>query len=260
MSQSEQNNSTPVAFEEENQQAEQFISSGDLPAAARILVSIVEKDPQNARAFNNMGIISWMQKAWHDAYYSFARAVELRPDFSDALVNLFDAALKLRKIDEVTPLFEKAAQLAPESEEINVIHESIKEQGEEIYLSERGLIIGTYNPKIEEADKLVEDGQLYKAMQLYLEVNDTEGASAEAFGGLGVVSYYQKRYKDAFTLFIESIKINPLNADMYLNLIDAAREAGLATEAVQIFKAYLQEFPALEKLQPEFEKLQSSSE
>ncbi len=259
MPNSEQNNSqASFAFEEENRKAEEHISSGDLPAAARILVSVVERDQTNARAFNNMGIISWMQKAWHDAYFSFKRAAELHPDYSDALINLFDAALKLRKIDEIAPMFRKAAELAPENEEVKVISDAITEQGEDIYVSERGLMIGSYNAKIQEADRLVEEGQLYKAMQLYLEVNDTEGPNADAFGGLGVVSYYQERYKDAFTLFVESIKINPLNADMYRNLIDAAREAGLAEEAKKIFETYHKEFPALDPLQPEFERLETS--
>ena len=117
-------------FINENRRAEDFIEAGDLPSAARILVGIVEKDLQNWRAFNNMGIISWDRSAWADAYTSFKHACELKPDYTDALINLFDAALKLRLINDALPLFKKALDTDPKNEEIKAIIEGIEEQGD----------------------------------------------------------------------------------------------------------------------------------
>lgn len=242
-------------FTEENISAEQFIQAGDHTAAARILVSVVEKDPQNWRAFNNMGIISWERSAWEDAYTTFSRACEIKPGYSDALVNLFDAALKLRRVKESLPHFKKALELDPGNEEIAIIVESIESQGDDIYTSERALSIGIYNPQIEEANKLLEDGQLQSAMEKYLAVNDAQGPSSEVFNGLGIISYYQKRYKDAFSLFYESIKLNPLDADTYLNFIDAAKECGYVEDAKKVYELYCKEFPALKKIEDEFNAL-----
>ena len=100
-------------FKEENIKAEEAIASQNLTEAARLLVTVVEKDPENSRAFNNMGIICWTQKKWDDAYSMFLKSVSLRPDYCDALVNLFDAALKLRRINETASYFEKACLLNP---------------------------------------------------------------------------------------------------------------------------------------------------
>ncbi len=245
-------------FINENNQAEDFIEAGDLPSAARILVEIVEKDLENWRAFNNMGIISWDQKAWADAYTSFKHACELKPDYTDALVNLFDAAIKLRLINEALPVFKKALETDPKNEEVAAIIEGIGEQGDEIYVSKRALIVGIFNSRIEEANKMLEDGQLNRAMERYIQVNDEEGPNAEVFNGLGIISFYQKRYKDAFTLFFESIKLNPLDADTYLNFLDAAKECGNLEAAQKLFELNSTEFPELKKIAPEFENIAES--
>ena len=239
-------------FKEENSRAEEAITSGNLSEAAAILVAIVEKDPENPRAFNNMGILSWSQNAWNDAYTMFRKAVTLRPAYTDALVNLFDAALKLRKIREISQLFEDAYAISPEIEEIAVLRESINEQGDEIYRSRRAFAVGVYNPVLEEAKKELESGNLYKAMELFLQVNDKEGPNPEAFCGLGIISYYQERYNDAFVLFSESLKLNPTDQETFLNLLDAARACDRLKDAQDLFAAFRNEFNELAVLDEHF--------
>ncbi len=245
-------------YVEDNKSAEEYINRDDLPSAAKILVDIVEKDPGNWRAFNNMGIISWLKKAWKDAYLMFKRSSELNPYYTDALINLFDAALKIHRVKEILPIFKIAMEKNPGNEEIQIIVEAIETQDEDIYKSERALTIGTYNPNIEEANKLLEEGQLNSAMAKYIEINDKEGPNADAFCGLGIISYYQKRFKDAFTLFYESIKLNPTNTDIYLNFIDAAKECGFVEDAKKVYELYCKEFPAQKKIEDEFEKIAAS--
>ncbi len=232
----------------ENRQAEDYISAGDLPSAAGILVKVVESDPENWRAFNNMGIISWMREAWEDAFTMFKKAVTLRADYADALANLYDAALKLGRAHEVLPLFKRAVEADDSLEEIRILGESIETQGEDVYTSERALQIGRYHPQIDKANGLLEEGKINEAMKVFLEIHDTEGPSAEVFCGLGIVSYYQQRYQDAVSCFVESIKLNPTKKDTFLNLMDAARMCDKVNEAIQIYETCLKEFPSLEEI------------
>jgi tetratricopeptide (TPR) repeat protein len=241
-------------FTEENRRAEELISDSDLPAAAKILVDIIAKDESNYRAYNNIGIIAWMQKGWEDAYSMFKKAIHIRPDYADALINLFDAGLKLRRILEILPFFEKAVALAPDSEEIRIIRDSIVSQGDGIYKSERGLVVGVYNPRIDEAQQLIADGKLYLATEKLLKINDEEGQSAEVLSGLGVISYYQNRYEDAFTLFSEAIKLNPTSRDNFLNLLDAAKGCGKVETARALFESYRHDFRFLESIAKNFEQ------
>ncbi len=126
-------------FLEENRKAESLIEAGDFPSAAKILVDIVDKDPENWQAFNNMGVISWQKGAVIDAYNTFIHSCELKPDYVDGLINLFDVSLKLRKVNEVLPILKRALNMLPDDEELKVIIDSIEEQGDKIYTSERAM-------------------------------------------------------------------------------------------------------------------------
>jgi tetratricopeptide (TPR) repeat protein len=248
-----------LTFLEQNATAENLIAEGKLIEAARVLVGIAEKDSSNYRAYNNMGIIAWIQQAWNDAYDMFKKSVSIRPDYPDALMNLFDAALKLRKVETVLPDFEKALAADPGLEEVAVLITAIKEEGQKIYQSERALKVGVHNPLLEEANRLLQEGKLYPAMDKFLEMNDTQGPSAEAFNGLGVISYYQKRFTDAFTLFVESIKLNPNDPDTFMNLLDASLEIGHAKKAIEIYKLFASKAPALKSVAEEFEKAEAGT-
>lgn len=251
----------PVLFDQfadENVKAEEAITNGNLVEAAKILVSIIDKDPLNARAFNNIGIISWTKKDWFDAFAMFKKAVTIRADYVDALINLFDASLKLRKVNEILPLLEKSLEINPTLDDIRTIFESCTEQGDEIYRSKRAFAIGLYSPLIEEGHKELEAGNYLKAMEKFILSNDCEGPNAAAYCGLGIISYYQGNYQDAFTLFLESIHLNPLDADTFLNLLDAAKELNIIDKAITIFELYKKDFPELEDLSDEFYQMSSS--
>lgn len=242
-------------FIAENAQAEDAITANALPRAADILVRIIENDPMNGRAFNNLGIISWAQKKWMDAYVMFCKSVSLCPGYADALVNLFDASLKLKKVNNVLPYLEKALVFDPALDEIKIIRNSIVELGDEIYFSNRALSIGQYSPVIEEADRQLEAGNLFKAMELYLKANDEEGKSAAAYGGLGIISFYQQRYEDAYKLFVESLKLNPSDPEIFLNLLDAAKLVGKNAEAKELYQICRKDYENLASIEENFENI-----
>ena len=188
----------------------------------------------------------------------FIKSVSLKHDYSDALINLFDAALKLRRIDKVTTVFEQALSTDPSLEEVRIIIDSIHDQGDDIYNSERALHIGTHNPKIDEANNLLGEGKLFGAMEKFLAVLDNDGPNAEAFSGLGVISFYQKRYEDAFALFMESLKLNPTSSENFFNLLDAAKQCGKVPLARQVFDIYRKELPSLNDIAEDFELAEKS--
>ncbi len=133
---SQEHNAT---FIEENKKAEKLIEAKEFPAAAKVLVSIVDSDPNNARAFNNMGIIAWNRGEWKEAFITFKHTCLLQPDYVDALINLFDASLKLNCVDAVLPILKKGQEMLPKQEDIQAVVAGIEEQGDQIYSSERAL-------------------------------------------------------------------------------------------------------------------------
>ncbi|MDG5817015.1 tetratricopeptide repeat protein [Chitinispirillales bacterium ANBcel5] len=242
-------------FLEENIKAEDAIVRNDLSSAAAILIEIINNAPQNWRAYNSMGIIAWLRRAWQDSYTMFMRSVTLNPGYSDALLNLFDAALKLKKVRLVIPYFQKAVKQGSISPEIKIIYESIIKFGEDIYYTPRALKIGTHNALCEEARNELNSGNLNMALDKFSRSLEKEGPNAEAFCGLGIIHYYQKRYKEAYNCFCESIKLNPVEHDTYLNLIDTAKASGMQSEAYEFFQSYRDKIPGLKSLSKNFESM-----
>ena len=240
-------------FASQNARAETLIEQGDYPQAAEVLMDILQKDPANHQAYNNLGVLSWVREKWLDAYVLFRKSIDLQPGYVDALANLFDAALKLKKAHEALPCFETAVTFVPDNQEIAAICESIKRLGNDIYSTPRALELGYFSPLLEEADKELDAGNLNSAITLYLKSNDDEGPSAEAFSGLGVISYYQQRFEDAYSLFVEAIKINPSKQDVLLNLLDSAKACGKVDQAREIFELCVKEHPGLEEIRKDFE-------
>jgi hypothetical protein len=56
-------------------------------------------------------------------------------------------------------------------------------------------------------------------------------------------------------LFMESLKLNPLDFDTHLNLLDAGKACGRVDDVKKIFDIYRKELPELEEIAPEFENL-----
>lgn len=240
-------------FTEDNLLAEEAITAENHQQAAQILLSIIDKDPQNWRAFNNLGVLSWVRQNWQDAYYLFVKSVSINPVYVDALQNLFDASIKLKKVQEIIPFFENALYLNPNLEEIKIVRDNIIEQGNKIYLSPKALTIGIYSAILDDAERELESENFMKAIDLFLKSIDSEGPSARAFGGLGIINFYLKRFDDALSLFVESIKLNPIDSEMFENMLDAAKECNKVPLAKEIFALYRNTFQSLEKIADIFE-------
>ena len=146
----------PAPYTEQNEFAEEYLLQDQLPEAAALLVEIVDNDPTNSRAFNNLGVIAWKQQNWYDSFGLFKHALELDTTNLDAAANLFDMALKTRRIDETRLLILRAAQTYPENDEFKDIALGLIEDGDEIYYCGRSLQQGYYHPELAKADYLVQ--------------------------------------------------------------------------------------------------------
>ena len=233
----------------ENEAAEEQIIAGNLPQAAAILMDIIDSDPKNSRAYNNLGVIAWEMENWYDALGLFKEALKQKPDYADAASNLFNVALKLHKINEVRDIIIKCSDLLPYDEDMEDLGTALREDGDDIYYCGRGLQHGYYHPNIEKADSLVEQGEYDEATLLYLDMLEKEGDIAECYNGLGVIAFYRKNHSDAFTLFVEALKFNPVNRDYFLNLFDVAQIIDRVDDALKVFYACKEHYPLLEELE-----------
>jgi tetratricopeptide (TPR) repeat protein len=236
-------------------QAEEKIRNEDYTNAISMLLEVIDEDSRVAAAYNDLGIIAWQQSRWEDAYGLFKEAVTLDNSKEDTVNNLLDAAFKLHKVEEIAALIETAAKDNPDNPETAMIYKAVSDKDNEIYKCLRALLIGYYNPLIEAGDNFIKNGEYLEALKKYIEAFDTAGPSAEVYNGLAIVQFCAKEYYEAFLLFFELLKLNPINRDTFLNLFDSARECGQEETALQIYEILSAEYPQLEQLREEAQSL-----
>ncbi len=60
----EEVSSTFETYEDENGRAEELINNGNIADAASILLSIIDRAPENSRAYNNLGMVAWKDRSF----------------------------------------------------------------------------------------------------------------------------------------------------------------------------------------------------
>jgi tetratricopeptide (TPR) repeat protein len=207
-----------------NRSIENLIREGLLDQAHSEVHALLGAEPGSERAWNNKGLLLWYQGNVTAAWDCFYRAIELNPLFSDAVVNLYDAALLLDRKNAFEPILRRALELAPYHKELlqmrkeldsNLIPERL--QG---YLDQRYLG-GRREEILADAEALIEKGDYVQAARLYLDLVDRDGQDAEAMNGLGLTAWYMGRTEDAWIAFKASAEMR-VDEETLMNLWDTA--------------------------------------
>src|SRR5689334_20020321 len=95
--------SAPGSYERNSQhrklfdQAMKQINKNELPKATATLRSIVEADPKDYQSWNELGLVYFIQKDFNAAENSYEKAIEVKPDYITAFVNLGRVRLAQKK-------------------------------------------------------------------------------------------------------------------------------------------------------------------
>lgn len=90
-----------------------LINKGQLEAGIAEWKEVLELDPLNAKAHNNLGLALLQQGKLAEGTTQFQKALEVNPDFGDAQFNLGAALLRVDKLDEAIPHLQRALELNP---------------------------------------------------------------------------------------------------------------------------------------------------
>ena len=95
------------------------IGKNDLAKAAATLRSLVEADPKDFPAWNELGMVYFIQKDYEAAENSYNKAVELKPDNVTALVSLGRVRLAQKNNEGAIKVLESALKTDPRSATAN---------------------------------------------------------------------------------------------------------------------------------------------
>lgn len=241
-----------IYVRERNIQVEKLIHEGLWAKALEEAHLLLGDEPANFRALNNMGLIHWYQGEVEAAWNRFQRAVERNLLFVDAIVNLYDAAIVLDRMDSFMPYFERALAASPYQNELRELDHHIRmgtiPERLHHYFDQRQFEHIAKN-KLLEGKSCLEIRDYHKAMSCYLQVIEADGDSAEAFNGLGLAAWYCSLFEDAFLAFKRASELRGSDGDTLQNLWDAAVACGRSAEAKIILENALLIDPGLTQIQ-----------
>ncbi|MFC1756198.1 tetratricopeptide repeat protein [Patescibacteria group bacterium] len=77
-------------------------------------LSAEKRGPYSARAHNNLGDVYGIEKDWEKSIFHFKRAIEIKPDYSEAMHNLANTLMQLGYIEEARAIFAQSIQINPD--------------------------------------------------------------------------------------------------------------------------------------------------
>ncbi|MGO9587622.1 MAG: tetratricopeptide repeat protein [Limisphaerales bacterium] len=207
----------------------------------------ITRNPDCWLAHNNLGTaLLNKQGNLDEPIQHFERALQLKPDYPEAHVNLGVAQAKQGKLKEATQHFERALQLEPDYPEthvdLGVVQAAQGRLDEAIQHYERALQL---DPDYTEAHNnlgiaLADRGKLDEAVQQYERVLQLKPDYAEAHNNLGIALADQGKSNEAIQHFERALQLKPDYVEAHYNLGIALADQGELDEAIQHYRRALQ--------------------
>ena len=179
-----------------------------LQEAEKLYRFILEAQPTNLYANNNLGTLMFKLGKFDEAEVNYKKAIEFKPDYSDAHYNLGNTLYILNKLDESVASYKKTIELNPD---YAAAHNNL------------GNPLLKLN-KLEEAEASVK-----KALELNPDYID-------AYYNLGIICYELGKFDEAEISYRKIIKLKPDYAKVYYNLGVILYERGNLNEAEVIYR------------------------
>ncbi|HHV83826.1 MAG TPA: tetratricopeptide repeat protein [Tepidanaerobacter syntrophicus] len=96
-------------------EAEKHLERGEYEEARHIYEQIINDEPDNAKAYNKLGVIAAYEKNNEEAEAYFKKALELDPKLSSAASNLGNIFFEKEELEKARECYEKAIDLDPDN-------------------------------------------------------------------------------------------------------------------------------------------------
>ena len=189
---------------------------GEADAAADLYAAVIEREPGQATALHNLGILRAGQGRAEEALGLIRRAIEAEPGTPESHANLAALLQRLGRDEEARAAYERAVALRPEYAEAFT-----------------GL-----------ADLASARGEAAEAEALYLRALGAEPHLSAALTNLGVLLMAQGRPREAGERFALALALQPTSAEATYNVANALKLLGRFEEAETYFRAALELNPA----------------
>ena len=188
--------------------AQNFHNAGDGNKALAILREIVHRDPFNAEAFSNIGLLLYEMREYDKAIESYRQSISINPGLAEVYCNLGTALLSKKDFIEAEQAFNNALGL------------------------KKGFLVALLGlGSVKQAS-----GDLEGARGYYIEALRSKPDDATAHFRLGVIMREWERLDMAEVCFRNAIRFKPDHCEAYMGLGETLQAAGLIGESEECFK------------------------
>ena len=107
-------------------QGEAFFAEGKIEEAERSFLTVLEEDPKNKEAYNNLGVIAFQNNQIEKAAEYFHKSLKLDPFYKQAVLNYVYLLKGLNLINQAIPFLKKITEKYPDDEDLRLFLEEAK--------------------------------------------------------------------------------------------------------------------------------------
>jgi len=248
------------------QQAQAAEYQENYAEAEQLYLKILAEVPDSPASYVNLAIAQARQRKMEEAIETLKKGLERLSDSEILLVRLGHTYLVSGKLSEAFSTMNQVLKLNPRNVDALTVCAGIldtvdrKEEAQKYY--EQALAIEPESKylRMSYAGNLASSGKLREAIEIYKKLIDDYPGDQAFYQFIGIAYSYLGEHDQAIFYLKQAIAISPTRSG-YFNLAVACQKAGLAWEAIEYYKLYLEnskgDNPANIRLaQGELEKLE----
>ncbi|MES2744787.1 MAG: tetratricopeptide repeat protein, partial [Bdellovibrionota bacterium] len=244
---------TPSVINKNLAEAHTLLESGDVTEAEDFYKRIVAESPLSARAWHGLAQIADKQGDTGKAVELLKRAVDINPDYIDALRELIEMLSVRGPVRELILYAQKAHEASPENPKYTLILARAHLEEEEYTLSEQFFKRTIrLSPKLAQAYKGL--GRLYmiqedydSAMKNFERALDLDEQDVSTLNSLGMTYIKLGKYQNGIDKYQAALKIRPHDHRILFNL-------GYAKEKVNDYQSARYFYEQVLSMRPDFDK------
>jgi tetratricopeptide (TPR) repeat protein len=219
------------------QNAVKHHQSGNLSQAVAGYQHVLRLKPNNAEAYNNLGVALKEQGRVDEAVRCYQQALRLKLHYVEAHNNLANAYFTLGKLDDAIASFREALRLKPDYVDAHtnlgnvLVQQGKLDEAADCYREALRLKPDFWEACINFGNVLDRQDKVEEAISCYRQALQIKPGNAEAYNNLGAALMRQDKRDQAIHCYLQALRVKPDYADVYSNLAIALREQGRLDEA-----------------------------
>ena len=218
----------------EGRKVNELIQNEDYTGAEKLLLKLLERNPENFALLNYLGIVYFRLKKYDKASGYFKKILSLKEDDAETIYNLGVCYQYLEDNEQALKYYKKTIELKPDNVEalnnIGLIYAGLKDIAE----AEKYYVLALRNNPVYtnsllnlggiklNSDKFEEAMEYFsKALSLFLKDNNNNSKLSMAYTNIGLLHYRLKNINESLKYFNLATKNDPDNIIAHYNKAEA---------------------------------------